>query len=369
MTDNTLRMFVGTYTEPILFGTGSVLHGKGCGIYAYDIDIDSGDAVHAGTIESVRNPSYLTLSADSSVLFCVNELKSEDRRTGGAVSSYALAGGPGEARFIGSRPSRGADPCHLTLDRSGRFLLTANFMSGSISVHPVSNTGEIGSTSDFREHRGSGTDPVRQQGPHAHAVTVSADNRFVFVPDLGLDAIVVYEFDSLRGLLRDRPDLLVASRPGAGPRHIVFTPDDRFAYLINELNSTITAYRYDPPSGRLNTLQVLSTLPAVFRGHATGAHIDLSPCGRYLYASNRGHDSIVTFRIDQQSGELAVSGHVGSGGACPRCFAITPAGDLLAAANQDTDTIVFFSPDRETGLPTRIGHEVSIPTPVCVVFA
>ena len=369
MEHHILRMLVGTYTEPILFGTGKVLEGKGKGIYAYDIDTGSGVTTNTGIVENVRNPSYLALSPGGGTLFCVNELKSDDKTTGGMVSAYTLTEDPSEALFLGSQPTDGADPCYLTLDRSGRFLLTANFMSGSVSVHPVSDGGELAAMSDFRQHRGSSVDPARQRGPHAHAVTVSADNRYVFVPDLGIDAIVVYELDSERGALRDRDDLAVRVTPGAGPRHLVFSRDNRFAYLINELNSTIAAYRYDPSSGTLSETDVVSTLPADYDGPSTCAHIEVSRCGRFLYGSNRGHDTIAAFRIDDRSGQLASIGHFPTGGGCPRSFAIDPTGRFLAAANQDSDAIVLFSIDPDSGALVNTGITVAVPTPVCIVFA
>lgn len=376
MADNELHVFVGTYTEPILFGSGNVLEGKGDGIYAFDMDLQSGSITTRGTIEGIRNPSYLTCSSDSRFLLCVNELKDDNGTSGGTVSSLVLAEGtdtaPGRsnplARRISTQPTDGADPCYLTLDRSGAFLFTANYMSGSVCVHPLSPTGELGAMSDFRQHRGSGPNTARQTGPHAHAVSISPDNRFVFVPDLGIDTVLAYEFDAGDGRLGDRPDLAITTAPGAGPRHLVFSPDGRFAYLINELNSTITSYQYDADAGQLSEECLVSTLPDDYTEASSGAHIAVSPCGRFVYGSNRGHDSIAVFRVEEQSGRLIPAGHCFSGGRCPRNFAIDPSGTLLVVANQDSDLLTVFTIDRNDGTLHLTDSRIPVPTPVCVVF-
>jgi 6-phosphogluconolactonase len=404
------KILVGTYTEPILFGTGKVLNGQGRGIYSFAIDTETGRSTPAGVLEGVRNPSYLTCAPEADLLFCVNELKDEDGRAGGMVSSFRMSAGatpsPGAARspgaahsagatpspgaaptirdgpasLISTRPTGGADPCYLTLDKTGSVLLTANYMSGSVCVHPVSPAGELGPMSDFHQHEGAGADPARQAGPHAHAVAVSPDNRFAFVPDLGIDAIVAYELNPVAGTLRERENLTLRMPPGAGPRHLVFSPDGLSAYVINELNSTITACRYEQDSGRLSETQTVSTLPEDYRGSSSGAHIAVSPCGRFLYSSNRGHDTIAAFRIESGTGTIALIDHFPSGGRCPRSFAIDPTGSLLVAANQDSDLLATFFLDRNTGALRATGTDIAtgtgagadmnipVPTPVCVVF-
>lgn len=388
-------ILVGTYTEPILFGTGNVLNGRGRGIYAFSIDIETGTSTPLGILEGVRNPSYLACNSQGDTLFCVNELKDREGTDGGMVSSFRLdkflqatpetASAPDTSStfagrkppesaptsLISTRPTGGADPCYLTVDGTGRVLLTANYMSGSVCVHPVSPEGELGPMSEIHQHRGSSVDPARQTGPHAHAVVVSPDNRFAFVPDLGIDTVVAYELDPAAGAMRERGDLALPTTPGAGPRHLVFSREGLSAYVINELNSTITACRYDPDAGRLSETQTVSTLPGDYCESSTGAHIALSPCGRFLYGSNRGQDTIAAFRIESRSGSLALIGHFPSGGRCPRSFAIDPEGELLVAANQDSDLLTVFTIDRTTGAlrTTDHGTAIPVPTPVCVVFA
>lgn len=359
------RVYVGTYTMPILFGTGKILYGKGKGIYLYHMDLDTGRMVATGLVPHVDNPSYLTISPDSRTLFCVNELKNADKRTGGRVSSFQID--DGTLVFLGSEPTDGADPCHVTVDSQGKFLFTANFMSGSLSMHPIEADGTLGLMADFRQHEGSSVNPARQSGPHAHASSLSADNRFVFVPDLGLDKVMVYELDSANDRLIDRPDLTVATAPGAGPRHIVFHPSDRWAYLINELNSTIGAYSYDAGSGKLTPMGVVSTLPSDFKGASTCAHILMSPCGGFVYGSNRGHDSIAAFRV-REDGSLDSVGLFATQGQSPRHFTIDPTGAFLLVANQDSDQIVVFPRDQVTGALLDEVMRVEAPTPVCVTI-
>ncbi len=366
------RFLVGTYTEPIRFGTGNVFQGRGRGIYAFAVDRSNNTISATGIVPEVRNPSYLTCSSDSRLLFCVNELKDENNSIGGTVSSFAMGAELGDpeqpARLINSRPTDGADPCFVTLDTTGNFLFTANYMSGSICVHPVSATGELGPIAAFRQHFGSGTNMFRQEGPHAHAVAVSPDNRFIFVPDLGTDTVVAYEFDAATGMLLNRADRAVKTVSGAGPRHLVFSPAGTYAYLINELDSTIVSFRYDADSGQLTRIDRVSTLPEGYRGSSSGAHIALSPDGRFVYGSNRGHDSIVVFRVDQLSGKLSLVGHTASGGQCPRSFALDPSGSLLVVANQNSDLLTVFSVDRAIGTLCDTGRSVFVPTPVSVVF-
>ncbi len=362
------QVFIGTYTEPILFGTGKVLHGKGKGIYSYRMNTDTGSLEYLSLIPGVKNPSYLHVTPDKKTLFCVHEQKTPDKKSGGEVSSFSISREKQDYKFLNTQPTFGADPCHITLDCTGRFLFTANFMSGSVSVHPVNPDGRLGEASDFRQHYGSSIDPVRQSSPHAHAVTVSMDNRFVFVPDLGLDAVAVYEFDDKRGTLAPREDLTVKETPGAGPRHIIFHPDGRNAFLINELDCTISSYRYDPDTGQLSAAGTISTLPESYEGENTCAHLQITPCGTYIYGSNRGHDTIAAFEFDPVSQALKPVGHFPTMGKNPRFFTVDPSGRFLLAANQDSDSIVVFAINKDTGKLFFTGLEIFVPTPVCIVI-
>ena len=359
-------VFVGTYTEPILFGTGKILEGKGEGIYVYRMDPVSGAMEFIRTNTNITNPSYLAFNSRSSHLYAVNELKSYQGAETGTVSAYAAETMTGKLTFLNKKPTGGTDPCHLIVDRTDKYVLLANFKSGSICVLPIQADGSLGDASDFIQHQGSSIDPNRQQGPHAHAVTLDENNRFAYVPDLGLDQTLIYRFDSVSGKLKPNEQPAVAVKPGAGPRHITFHPTGQHAYLINELNSTIDCYRYDSDNGRLHSFQTIATLPQDFDGASTCAEVQIHPSGKFLYGSNRGHDSIAIYKIDQGSGWLSCIGHESTRGKTPRNFAIDPTGKFLLAANQDSDTIVTFQIDSQSGRIKATGQVTEVPTPVCV---
>jgi len=235
-------------------------------------------------------------------------------------------------------------------------------------VLPVRGGGSLGSACAFVQHHGSSIDPRRQAGPHAHSVTLDPTGRFAFVPDLGLDKLVIYRFDALRGTLHPNATPSLDVEPGAGPRHLAFHPDGRFAYLVNELGSTVAALSYDGSAGTFERLQTVRTLPEGHRGESTCADIHVAPSGRFVYASNRGHDSIAIHRIDAQRGTLDLVGHHATNGKTPRSFAIDPAGRFLVAANQDSDSIVSFRIDADSGKLQPTGQAAHVPTPVCVKF-
>jgi 6-phosphogluconolactonase len=254
------------------------------------------------------------------------------------------------------------------VDGEGRYIFVANFMSGSVCVLPVQKDGSLGEASDFVQHLGSSVDLVRQKGPHAHSVTLDRTNRFAFVPDLGLDKLMVYTFDRTRGMLEPHAVAWVKMKPGAGPRHLALHPGGRFAFLINELDSTLAALSVDARKGVFKVRQVVPTLPADFQGESTCADVQVTPSGRFVYASNRGHDSLVIYRIDQHTGRLAYVGHQTTQGKTPRQFEIDPTGRFLLVGNQDTDTIVSFRIDPQTGKLAPTGQVLQVPTPVCVKF-
>ena len=363
---NRRLVYVGTYTEPILFGTGKILEGKGAGIYLYTLDITNGALQPFDVVTGVRNPSYLAFDHSHRFLYAVNELKEYEGAASGAVSAFAVDPANGSLTFLNQKPTHGTDPCHLIVDHAGKHVFVANFMSGSVCVLPILDDGSLGGATDFVQHQGSSVDPLRQAGPHAHAVTLDADGRFVYVPDLGLDKLVVYEFDAREGKLLPRPELWTTIAPGAGPRQVAFHPKGMFAYLINELNSTVTAYRHNHATGVLEEIQTVPTLPTHFTGASTCAEVQVSPSGRFLYGSNRGHDSIVVYAIDEQDGTLALVGHTATGGQIPRNFAISPDGQFLITANQNSNNLVTFKIDPVSGQLTPTGYAIEVPAPVCV---
>src|SRR5438874_6746106 len=288
-----MLVYVGTYTGP-----------KSQGIYVFRLEAETSAVSQNITLAPVGlaaaspNPSFLALDAKRRLLFAVNEVGEFGGRPTGAVSAFAIDARKGTLALINQQPSMGAGPCHLALDRSGRHLLVANYSSGSVSVLPVASDGRLGAASDVVQHAGRSVNPERQQGPHAHCVTVDRANRFVFVCDLGLDKVLAYRFDAQRGKLMPHDPPFAQMKPGDGPRHMVFRPDGRFAYVVNELSSTVTAFRYDADAGILQDTQTVSTLPEYFDGPNFPAEIGMHPSGKWVYVSNRGHNSVVLFNVD-----------------------------------------------------------------------
>ena len=282
-------------------GPGQVLQGKGKGIYAFRFDAAKGALDPVGITEGVRNASYLAFDPKRKFLYCVNEFKEFEGKASGAVSAFRIDQKTGALTFLNMKASHGTDPCHLIVDKTGRNVLIANFASGSVCVLPVKRDGSLKDASCVIQHEGSSIDQRRQKGPHAHAVELSADNRFAFVPELGADEVRIYELDAEHGILTpNKHQPFVKVKPGAGPRQLVMHPNGKFAYLINELDSTMTAYRYDAKKGTLAELQTLPTLPAGFHAYSSCAEVQIAPSGKFLYGSNRGDDSSVIYAIDRR---------------------------------------------------------------------
>jgi len=356
-------VYVGTYTGA-----------KSRGIYLFRLQPEP-DAVSQnvtlaplGLAAASSNPSFLELDPTRRLLFAVNEDDRFEGNASGAVSAFAIDRSTGTLTRINQRPSMGTSPCHLVLDRTRRHLLVANYGSGSVAVLPVAADGRLGAASQVVQHTGHSVNPERQQGPHAHCVTIDRANRFVFVCDLGLDQVLVYRFDAQRGTLTPHDAPFAALKPGAGPRHMVFRPDGRFAFVINELHSTVTAFSYDAGAGALHEVQTISTLPEHVDGANSGAEIDVHPSGRWLYASNRGHNSVVLFAIDADSGALAYVEEQGTGGFTPRHFGLDPTGTYLAVGNQNSDTILMTRVDAGRGRLKPSGVLSYAPAPVCMKF-
>ncbi|MCX7028007.1 MAG: lactonase family protein [Spirochaetes bacterium] len=361
-------VLVGTYTQPIRFGTGRILEGKGAGIYCFRFDPEAKTFRFISTIETV-NPSFLVATKDRRFVYAVNELKETEGQASGRVSAFALNEAMGRLDYLNNQLTWGTDPCFVELDRLERWAVVANFMSGSVSVYPIFGDGSLGPVVCHIQHQGSSVDPARQKGPHAHSVIFDTSNSHVFVPDLGMDRMVAYDFDAATGTMVPNEGFGSASKPGSGPRYMEIHPSGRFAYTVNELDSTVAASFFDSGTETLQAFQTISTLPAGFTGQSSCADLHISPSGRHLYASNRGHDSIAVFAIDANSGELSLLTFEPARGGVPRNFAIDPSGDWILVANQDTDNIVLFAVDKESGLIEFTGTELRVPTPVCVRFA
>jgi 6-phosphogluconolactonase len=349
-------MYVGTYTV-----------GQSRGIYAFRFDEAAGRLTPLGLMAETRSPSFLTASRDGRFLFAVNEASTPDRKSGGMVSSFAIDRATGALTKLSEQPSSGADPCHLALDATGRFLAVANYTSGTFAIFPVGTDGRLGAVIQTVGDTGSGPNRQRQEGPHAHDVVFDAANRFLLGVDLGTDRVLVYRFDAGTGRLtpNDPPSSSVPA--GAGPRHLAFESSGRRAYVINELASTVTAMAWDAEGGRLTAGASVTTLPTDFSGKSTTAELVLHPNGRALYGSNRGHDSIAVFRV-ADNGSLTPSQIASTRGRTPRHFGIDPSGRWLIAANQDSNSLAVFSVDQESGALTPHGDLVDAPSPVCVLF-
>ena len=351
--------YVGTYTEE-----GS----KSKGIYAFRFDDATGDVTPLGLAAETTNPSFVAASPNGKFLYAVNEVGKYKGPNSGGVSAFAIDHATGKLTFLNEVASRGADPCYITVDRTGKFVLVANYTGGSVAVFPVAADGGLGEASSFVQHSGHGPNAERQEGPHAHSIDLSADNRFAMVDDLGLDEVDVYKFDSGKGTLtaNDPPFTKVAA--GAGPRHFVMHPSGKFAYVIAEMGHTVTVFSNDAAEGKLQVLQTISTLPADFTGRNDDAEIAVHPSGKFLYASNRGDDTIVIYAIDGNKGTLTQVGRVPTGGKEPRSFEIDPTGKFLLAENQKSDDVVVFRIDEKTGGLTATGKVFEVGSPVCLKF-
>jgi 6-phosphogluconolactonase len=351
-------LYVGTYTDDR----------RSKGIYLLRLAPGTGALSIAGVAAETVNPSFLVLSPDQRAAFAVNEIGDVDGKPGGMVTAFSRDAISGTLGSPVSEATQGAAPCYVSTDHSGQLLFAANYGGGSVAMYPILANGAIGAMAGFIQHHGHGPDAERQEGPHAHCVIPDPANKFVLVADLGLDRIMVYRFDAHAGTLATSTSAQGILTPGSGPRHLAFHPGGRVVYVTNELASTVSAFRYDPDTGSLTALQ---TVPAVSEPTAAPnapADIHLHPSGRFLYASNRGHNSIAVFAIDPASATLSPVQLVSTEGDWPRNFAIDPSGDFLIVANQRSDSIHSFRVDQATGRLTSTGQRVSLPAPVCIRY-
>lgn len=337
-------VYVGSYAEP-----------SDEGIHVYSLGA-AGELLLRHALAGFANPSFLTLNRAGTHLYTVNEASE------GAVSAFAVD--PGALTLLNQQPTHGS-PCYLSLDASERFVLVANYGGGSVVVLPRLEHGHLEKASDLVQHHGSSLDPERQEEPHAHSVMVGPQGRFVFAADLGIDKLMVYSLDTEKGKLEPHTTPWIELPAGAGPRHLAFHPQGSYAYLMNELNATITAFAYHREEGTLQSIQTVPTLPADFHGENTCADIHVHPSGKFLYGSNRGHDSIVIFSVDPQTGKLELLAYEPTQGKTPRNFAIDPSGTFLLAANQDSDTIITFRIE-PSGTLAPTGHITQVQAPVCI---
>jgi 6-phosphogluconolactonase len=349
-------LYIGTYTNT---------DAKSEGIYIYGMDPDSGALTRLGSAKSV-NPSFLTIDRSRRYLYAVNEVGDYLAKPSGGVSAFAMDRS-GNLRLLNEQATQGADPCYLSIDEKKRTLLVANYTGGNVSVLPVRSDGTLGMVSEVKQHEGSGP-KEQQKGAHAHCIILDRSERFAFAADLGIDKVMIYRFDRAGGKLTPNKQPFAELQPGAGPRHLAFHPNGQYLYVICELDSTMTTFKYNEKDGTLTHVDTVSTLPSDFSGVSYCADVHVSASGKFLYGSNRGHNSIVVFEIDQNTGKLKPVEHVSTGGDWPRNFTLDPSGKFLLVANQRSDNVVVFSIQAQTGGLKPTGVDEKIPAPVCLKF-
>jgi len=360
-------VFVGTYTTKT----------ESKGIYEYEFDADTGKLTPRGVAAETRDPSWVAVHPTGKFLYAANEAGKASM-----VSAFAIEPKTGKLTLLNQLPALGEDPCYLSFDKTGKYVFVANYTSGNVVVFPIGGDGKLGAaTANVRDEGKPGPNKERQDGPHAHWIETSLDNRFALVADLGLDEVLIYRFDAKEGILsRNDPPLMTVSallasswrgasvNPGAGPRHFVFHPQGKFGYVVNELDATVIAFSYQRNNGALSFLQTIATLPKDFSGRNDAAEIAVHPSGKFLYTSNRGEDTIAIFSIDPAKGTLTFVARVPTGGKEPRHFAIDPTGKYLLAENQFSNNMVVFQIDSATGGLTPTGKVVEVPSPVDIAF-
>jgi 6-phosphogluconolactonase len=346
-------VFVGTYTN----------NNKSEGVYAFRHDPTTGNLTPIPQqLAKINNPSFLAADSRQGRLFVASETSD------GHVVALRYDTENGALTFVNQQSSVGKDPCHLTLSKDGSSVLVANYSSGTFSLLPVGSDGSLRAATDTYYAKGTGPNKARQEAPHAHSINFDASGKLAYGCDLGTDQVFIFRPNTKTGKLTLNTPSSVKIHPGGGPRNFTFHPKKRFAYAINELDCTVTAFTVDPKTGALTETQTLSTLPRPFQNGDSCADIHVSPDGKFLYGSNRGHDSIAIFRINGTTGKLSVVGHEPTQGKTPRNFTLDPTGSFLYAANQNSDSIVIFRVDKKTGKLTATGQKLSVPSPVCILF-
>jgi 6-phosphogluconolactonase len=354
-------VYVGTYT-----GTGSK------GIYSYRFDAKTGQLAPIGVAAEQVNPSFLATDPHHRFLYAVTEMGNEkgagNYKTNGSISSYTINQKTGALTFLNKVDALGGGPCHLVVDKTGKMLFVANYGSGSVASFAIKPDGSLGEKTGFDQHTGSSVDPARQKGPHAHAVVLSPDNHFLFVPDLGTDQVKIYKVDAAKGTFTPNDPPFATVKAGLGPRHFTFGRGGKLAYVLCEMGSSVAVFAYNPVKGSLTPVETVSNLPADYKGIDNSAEIEVDRSGRYLYASNRGHDSITVYAVDPMKGTLKSVQVVSTQGKIPRNFALDLSGKYLLAANQNTGRIVTFSVNATTGQLKPTGQVTDVPEPVDILF-
>jgi 6-phosphogluconolactonase len=341
---------------------GSHSEGPGIGFSLAHFDTDTGVLTKPQFLIEAVQPAFFIIHPDGKHLYTNNS------GSPGGISAYEIDRSNGHLKLLNKKPASGGDPSFISVDKTGKYVLAANYQGGNIEVYAIQPDGSIGERTAFVQHTGSSINPQRQTHPFAHSIVTDPTNRFVLVPDLGIDKVMIYRFDEKTGKLEANDPPSVSIKPGSGPRHIRFHPDGKHVYLISEIASTITAFNWDSQKGTLSEFQTVSTLPEGFTGTSTCAELEIHPNGKFIYGSNRGHDSIAVFAIDQASGKLSLVQHISSAGKTPRNFAFDPTGKWILCTNHGSNNAVVFKVDPTTGKLTQQGEPVEVPSPFCERF-
>ena len=358
-----LYVYVGTYTDTLPHVVG-----KGEGIYRFTLDPRDGALVPVGVTGNVVSPSFLALHPSQGFLYAVEEAAESPGEATGTVAAFAIGAADAGLTFLNRQSTHGNGPCHLTVDPTGAYLIAVNHGSGSVAVYPIRTDGSLSEASDLVQHVGSSVHPRAQRGPHAHSVNFDRSGRFAFVCDKGIDKVMIYQLDHGRGKLTPNDPPFAAVQAGSAPRHLAVHPTRPYVFIINEISSTIISFQLDEATGALTEIQTVSTLPADYTGQNSTADIRVHPNGKFVYGSNRGHNSLAIFAIDGHSGRLTSLGHESTRGEIPRNFNFDPSGKLLLVANQNSHNVVAFAVNAESGALTPNGAQTSVPSPVCIQF-
>jgi 6-phosphogluconolactonase len=342
------HLLVGTYTS-----------GKSEGIYVYKFNVQTGEFIAESIAKGLKNPSFLVVSPDEKYVYSAGEIDKN-----GAIYSFSFDKKTGTLTQLSTQSSNGNYPCHVDIDKTGKWVIAGNYGAGNLTVLPVEANGGLGKPTQTIQHEGKGTNPSRQESPHVHSINIAPNNVDVFVPDLGIDKIMSYSLDAKTGKLIAGNPAFTKVQDGSGPRHFTIHPNGKTAYVIHEMTGEVSAFEYK--KGSLTAIQTISTKPVNHTGDFNSADIHISPDGKFLYASNRVHDSLVIYSIDPKTGKLTYVAHQSVMGKKPRNFMIDPTGNFVLVANQDSDNITIFKRDVKTGLLTFTNKSISVPNPVCL---
>jgi len=348
------RVYIGTYTGK-----------ESKGIYSCDLSTRDGSLSNLKLAAETLSPSFLTIHPNGKFLYSVNEVSNYKGERSGSATAYKIEGD--QLTKLNEQSTGGDGPCYISVDHTGKVAMVANYGGGSVAAFPIGTDGSLGARSAFIQHTGSSVNPERQKEPHAHSINMDPENRFAIAADLGLDQLLAYRVDLEQGTLTPNNPPFSKVPPGTGPRHLSFTPNGKFAYVNGEMSNTVVGMSYNPKEGSFKVMQVLSTLPEGWNGTSWTAQTEVHPNGKFLYVSNRGHDSIAVYQIDR-GGHLKYVENESTRGKIPRNFEIEPSGKFLVAANQDSDSLVVLKIDQKTGALEPAGHELQVPKPVCVKF-